>query len=507
MLKLLYVVALCVALQLTALAEVKIYPAPKGEAVFENYALKVDGKKVDVYECTVSKYPLNQVWPGYQRPIEQTEKAGFAYWDMSDDKSVTIEITTTKTNCRNVVVRPLSLGIKPEFKKDKIIFKLDKIRPIVVEVNGYHHALHLFPNPIEDFSSLRKVNMCSPQCSYCATTQNELYKDRDPKYFYFAKGRHDVGTLILSSNDRVHIEAGAVVYGSFVADDAENIKITGRGILDGSKIERADKWARGGFGCLHFRNCKNVSVEGIILRDPNSWCINVRRSTDVVISNVKMVGLWRYNSDGIDVWDSANVTFKNSFIRAFDDSFIMRADHINNKKIRVENCVMWNDWGLSLAIWAWAKDSKASVYEDIEFKNIDVIRTMGQAIHISNKSPVPVKNVKFENINIEYDAWTPRQILQRKENKDELYIPDPNDRYAPLAIFNESTEKNSLIENVSYKNINIVGRSDAPSIIRTKDSACPIKNVSIENLTINGKKTNNASEANMKIKDADVTFQ
>ena len=506
MLKLLYAAVLCTAIQLTALAEVKVYPAPEKEAKFENCTLKVDGKNVDVYECTVSKYPINQVWPGYQRPIEQTEKAGFAYWDMGED-GATIEITTTKTNCRNVVVRPLSLGIKPQFKKNKITFKLNKIKPIVVEINGYHHALHLFPNPIQDDSALKKTTLCAPQCSYCSTYLNEIPKDRDPHYYYFAPGRHDVGTLLLKSNDRVHIAAGAVVYGSFVADDAENIKITGRGILDGSKIERADKWARGGFGCLHFRNCKNVSVDGIVLRDPNSWCINVRRCTDVDISNLKLVGLWRYNSDGIDVWDSANVSFKDSFIRGYDDSFIIRADNINNKKISVENCVMWNDWGLSLAIWAWSQGGKGKSFEDISFKNIDVIRTTGQAIHISNKSQAAVRNVKFENINIEYDAWTPRQILQRKENKAELYVPDPNDKFVPLAIFNESTAKDSLIENVSYENINIVGRSDAPSIIRSRNATCPIKNITVKNLKINGKDANGAASANMNIQNAEVTFQ
>ncbi len=505
MLKLFYIGLFFVVTQL-AIAEVKIYPAPKGEAKFENVELKVNGKAVDVYKCLVSKYPINQEWSGYQRPIEQAESAGFAYWDMGEGDCANIEITTTLANCRSVTVRPLSLGIKPQFKKNKITFKLDKIKPIVVEINGYHHALHLFPSKTEDFSSLEKTTLCSPQCSYCATSLNEIPKNRNHNYYYFGAGRHDVGTLILKSNDHVHIEAGAVVYGSFVADDAENIKITGRGILDGSKIERADKWSRGGFGCLHFRNCKNISVSGVILRDPNSWCINVRRCVDVDIFNIKLIGLWRYNSDGIDVWDSSNVSFRDSFIRSFDDSFIVRTDNINNKNIEINNCVIWNDWSLSLAIRAYANKSKGKVFENISFKNIDVIRATGRVMQIINKSASTVRNVKFENINIEYDAWSPRRVIQNKENKNELYVPDPNDKAVYHAISIDSREKNSAIENISYNNINVVGRNDVPSAI--KSNTCPIKNVSIKNLKINGKLATDARSANMKINNAEnVTFE
>ena len=493
--KLLYAMLLFAAFQFAAFAEVKLHNAPKGENQSESFTLKVNGKRVFVYECTVSKYPINQVWPGYQRPIEQTEKASFAYWDMDED-GADIEITTN-VNCRSVVIRPLSLGIhptkaaslddnvnsslalKPKFAKNKIKFKLKTFRQIVVEVNGYHNSLHLFPNKMGFYGV-----QFHPEVNH---TEN--------------------GTLMLKSNTRVHIAAGAVVFGSLVADNAENIKITGRGILDGSRITRADKFARGGFGCLHFRNCKNVSVEGIILRDPNSWCVNVRRCTDVDIDNIKMIGLWRYNSDGIDVWDSSNVSFKNSFIRAFDDSFIIRSDDINNKNITVENCAMWNDWGLSLAVWAWSKTMKGRSYENITFKNIDIIRSAGQAMHISNKSGSTVRNVKFENINVEYDAWCPRQIFQKRENVGELYMPDPNDKYVPTAIFIESVEKDSKVEDITFENIKIVGRSDAPSAIRSRNAEIPVKGVKIKNLDNNGKKAATAEAANMRVKNAEVSFE
>lgn len=83
-----------------------------------------------------------------------------------------------------------------------------------MEINGYHNAIHLFPSPMQDYSALKKTELCAPQCSYCSTYRNEIPRNRDPNYYYFKAGRHDIGTLLLKSNDRVHIEAGAVVYGA-----------------------------------------------------------------------------------------------------------------------------------------------------------------------------------------------------------------------------------------------------------------------------------------------------
>ena len=52
-----------------------------------------------------------------------------------------------------------------------------------------------------------------------------------------------------------------------------------------------------------------------------------------------------------------------------------------------------------------------------------------------------------------------------------------------------------------------MGRSDAPSIIRSRNATCPIKNVTVKNLKINGKDAKDAAAANMNIQNAEVTFQ
>lgn len=129
-------------------------------------------------------------------------------------------------------------------------------------------------------------------------------------------------------------------------------------------------------------------------------------------------------------------------------------------------------------------------------------------MHISNKSGSAVRNVKFENINVECDAWCARQILQKKENRDEQYVPDPNDNYVPNMICIDAYGKKSQIENIGFENVNVLGRRDAPSYIRSKEAECPVKNVSISNFKICGKDAKDAASANLKTKNAEgVVFQ
>jgi hypothetical protein len=127
-------------------APATIWAAPPGETLCEDYALRVNGQPVPVYSCRVSAVPFNQVWPGYQRPIDQTELAGFAHWGMSGPVSVEI---TSKRSFTNVVVRPGARAVRPAMSGRVITFALTKAGQVTVELDGPHHALHLFADPPE----------------------------------------------------------------------------------------------------------------------------------------------------------------------------------------------------------------------------------------------------------------------------------------------------------------------------------------------------------------------
>jgi len=354
-------------------------PAPAGEALSEEYQLQVNGNPVPVYVCRVSAVPFNQVWPGYQRPLDQTELAGFACWDM--DGPVRIEIHSQRA-VQSAVVRPTSFGIQPVIEGNRIAFSLDRPRPLVVEINGPHGALHLFANPPEKDAP-------APDA---------------PGVRYFGPGVHRPGRMELKSNEMVYLAGGAVVYGSIHANQATNIRITGRGILDVGPFERGQ-----GGGAIRLSNCSDVTVEGLVMRDPDVWCCALFGCSRVTISNVKLVGLWRYNADGIDVCNSQDVVVSDSFVRAFDDALVVKGlksafDDRPVRNVQFRGCVIWCDWGRAIEIGA---ETCAPEITGITFADCDIVWTTHIAIDIQHGDRAAIRDIRFERIRVEIDDQNP----------------------------------------------------------------------------------------------------
>ena len=103
---------------------------PTGYPLSALYTVLADGQDVPVRRCRVSAYPLNQVWPGYQRPEYQTEEAAFASFDF--DGEVTLHIVPT-CSFTSVAVRPASKGVVPTVANGVITFTLQEAGPYTVD--------------------------------------------------------------------------------------------------------------------------------------------------------------------------------------------------------------------------------------------------------------------------------------------------------------------------------------------------------------------------------------
>jgi len=60
----------------------------------QDYKVFIDENEIEVRNVRVSAYPINQIYKGYQRPVEQTEIAGLASFDFS--KKVYVTVRTAK---------------------------------------------------------------------------------------------------------------------------------------------------------------------------------------------------------------------------------------------------------------------------------------------------------------------------------------------------------------------------------------------------------------------------
>jgi hypothetical protein len=112
-------------------------------------------------------------------------------------------------------------------------FSIDAPQHLYIEVNNLPH-LAIFANPLEE-------NIPSPQADGVV---------------YYGPGVHDVGEITLQINQTIYIAGGAVVNADVRGVDLENVKIMGRGSLNGN---------------LRINTSKNFEVKDIFMRSTRGW--------------------------------------------------------------------------------------------------------------------------------------------------------------------------------------------------------------------------------------------
>lgn len=451
---------------------VKVYRFPEKEEKSTEFNVKINGEKADCYKARVSAQPFNQVWPGYQRPIEQTELTSFL--SLGADEPVKIEVECDY-DVKNVCVKPFSKNVKADANGNKCAFELPGAGQYVLEYGTRHKALHIFVNPIKDFG----------------------IDENDPNVIYFGKGTHYIDKPInLKDNQTLYIDEGAVLYGSVVTSDAKNVKILGYGILDNSLFER------GTGDAVRFNHCENVYVEGITVRDASTWTMHMYGCNNCIVDNIKLIGMWRYNSDGCDFTNSTNCILRNSFLRNYDDCVVVKGlfpnTHLNVQNIFVENCVTWCDWGRNFEIGA---ETSADTFDMITFRNCDIIHITHIPLDVQHGDRAVMTNVLFDDIRIEYDDEYENAKLQTF--KGEVYDHEKMDGIPVISCVNtirtmySKDDHTGSVSGVVFKNIKTYNTHGfVPGFwVGEIDGNGTVSDISIINLTVDGKKINTLSEA------------
>ncbi len=462
--------------------DVQIFPVPNDAKPAPDYKMNVEGKDVFIYNSTNNP---------------------FAIFNFSGSVQVAI---TSDNDIKWVNIRPLNDSIQWSARGNVLNLILDHPCNLSIEINDDpSRALFIFAGP---FTSTEP-------------DRNNIIR--------FAGGKfYDAGNIELKSNDIVLIEGGAIVRGTIHADHADNIMILGNGELDGT-IPENGKPKR----MIDLQNCHHVIIKDLLIHNSPTWTLVADNCSDIDIDNLKEIN-WKFGTDGIDLVSTSHVKIHNSFLKNNDDciaikSFNNSADNNaddtlakspNVTDISVDSCTFWNmPWGNALEIGFELQCD--SIY-NINFRNINIIHVeRGAAMSIHNGDFARVFNIHYENITVENSDYKlidlaiflSQYSLDRPSSGEERKKRYLNGAWDGVLKINPGEENQhetyrGYIDQIYFDHIRVIDGPYPFSIISGYNSRHNIDHVTINDLTILGKKILSPLAGHFYIGNADnIVFQ
>lgn len=429
----------------------------------------VNGNDCYVYDTNVNN---THSWVSTYTPA--LSRTPVTYFDF--EGAVEIQITVPDIELSSVTVRPLAYGIEPVIDKEKhtVTFTVSDPDSYTVEFNGsVDRAVHIFANPLE--------------------TDVPDFTDSNVKYI--GPGEWNIDNIVLEDGQTLYISGGAVVHGIILANNVSDVKIQGRGILDGSTYAG---WAGKNANVpLSFNNSKNFSLEGIISLNSNAWGLQAFNTDGGVIDGLKMITA-RPNGDGLSIQSCQNIEIKNCFIRTWDDSLVVKNYDSNSEHISFSNIQVWTDLAQSMEIgYETNKGNKPnSTISDITFEDITVLHNFHKSVvSIHNADNATVSGITYKNIVVEDASMGSGDGVNYLIDLQVLY----NSGWS-------TTTDRGTISDVTIDGLTVVdGRDVIPSIIQGTDEAHGVKDVNIRDLTIKGQSVKSLEDGNFKIDDKTVS--
>ena len=416
---------------------VNVYPKTEGLTISDLYRVEVNGKEIWT-EKFVSNLDFASLPDWFDDPrVREPQELHIAGFDGTGKLNITV---TTHNPPENVRIRPLNRKIKPKVTENTISFEWTGPGQLVVEA-GENPPLFLFANPPE----------------------KDIPSARDPKVKYFGPGVHRPGYIELKTNETVYIAAGAVVYGGIRAKDVSNIKVTGRGILDGNYEYRR---------MVEIENSRNITFEGVTIRNGRGWTNTLINCREVEYNFVKVMGFGP-SSDGVNPAGSQNVRITNCFLRCTDDCVAIKAPDYEHpvRNVYVANNIMigfaYAD-GVTIGF-----ETNAEEVTNVKVVDCDILTARGgsrvdghSGFSIICDGPAVVHDILFENIRVEQAEI---KLFELNITNGTLYGDDP-----PGHI------RNVIIRNVDWLN-------EAPIILSGFNEEHVVKDVIFENCRVAGK--------------------
>ncbi len=342
-------------------------------------------------------------------------------------------------------------------------------------------------------------------------------------------GRFLSGSIVLKKGVELNLSRNAVLLGStdikdyikinrwkalVMADNQNNIAITGHGVIDGQGrrlalyidslfyagqidsadymfVEKRPKWYLRP-QLIEFVRCSNIQVKNVSLKNAACWVQTYDRCENIIMDRVSVDSDAYWNNDGIDIQDCHNVRITNCNINSADDGICLKSQSPDHKcdSIYIADCK---------------------------------VRSSASAIKFGAVSHGGFKNVNIERIKV-YDTF--RSVLAVEcvdggilENVIVDNIKAVNTGNAIFIRLGDRNEKGSagMLKNIVIKNMKVdiaFGHPDDVYDIRgpelpffhntfpssiTGISGHPVENVILENIKIKYPGRGNNGLANMPL--------
>jgi polygalacturonase len=302
---------------------------------------------------------------------------------------------------------------------------------------------------------------------------------------HFPAGKYLTGTLIAGSNTNINLAEGAVILGSRNIDDytcneasfvdacgaergkgliiflkADNVSLTGRGIIDGQGEIFPDLSHRPML--LRFIQCQNVRVDGVTLKNSGAWVQHYFQCRNIIISNVTVNSYANANNDGVNLDCCELARISNCSIQSGDDALTIKSTTGRIcRDIVISNCILSSNCnGLKFGT------ESIGDFENVVISNCVVYDTRLGGITVAVVDGAKLKNVIISNI-------TMRNVGAA------IFVRLGNRKY------DKSIKKNTIggIENLILENIYVEGAGVIGSSIMGLPEQ-PIKNITLKNINI-----------------------
>ena len=507
-----------------AFATVTPYPPYPGAEPSPAYRVTVDGQPVFVHRFLT---------------YDQFNWMDYASFSMTGKVRVTVTLLLSETRVSTCEVRPLAYGIKPQISGNTVTFELDRPRYLILFLNDAPSfiatGLMLFAEPPEKnppkLGDSNVVNIMDYKVDSTGKTVetakiNQAINDVSAKpgggvLFFPAGGIYQTGTLLMKSNVKLYVDAGALIRGTgkiadytsapappgapargrplraqVVFDNVENAGLAGRGAIDMEGYPKlwfdfapdtSDGRARADNGLVKdphgagargyvVNNSRNVSFQDLLLLRSAEWTVDVINSENFSTHNIKILNRKQQYHD--DIYDfsgsSKHILIEDGFAMGMDDS--------------------WALYG--------GRGAQAGL-EDIVIQGY-VNYTYDSGFTSGYGSAAPLKHVRLEDVHfvsnhVDYSIWiqqTPAFFTGRAYPEGMKFSNAPMDdvRFVNCSFEGDGgymyiDAGEAALTNWVFENCTFYG-APRPSVIRGKNVA-PIL---FKNLKINGVVVQNAEQ-------------